>query len=100
MSKKKESDKVSIPPNNGLRTFDKGAADIMTFDLQEFLGELYRVTSGTIIIFCGQRQISDIFRFFDNKIEKDKCGGYSTAAYMAEVKPCTREWKVHLPLRR
>ena len=38
--------------SNGLRTLDKEAADVMTFDMQEFLTELYRVTKGTIIVFC------------------------------------------------
>lgn len=37
--------------SNGLRTLDKENADIMTFDMKEFLNEVYRVTSGTAIIF-------------------------------------------------
>ena len=39
--------------SNGLRNLSKGEADIMTFNLEEFLSEVYRVTKGTIIIFCG-----------------------------------------------
>ena len=57
---------------NGLRVFDKGVADVMTFDLNDFLEEIYRVTSSTIIIFCGQMQVSDIISFFQEKIKKDK----------------------------
>lgn len=56
--------------SNGLRTLDKENADIMTFDLQEFLPELFRVTSGTIIIFCGKEQLSEIHKFFSEKQKK------------------------------
>lgn len=50
--------------SNGLRNLDKGKADILTFDLQKFLNELYRITKGTIIIFCGVNQVSEIFNYF------------------------------------
>jgi len=50
-----------------LRKIDKGNADIITFNLQEFLNECYRVCSGTIYIFCGKEQISEIFTYFSNK---------------------------------
>lgn len=53
--------------DNGLRSLDKSKADIMTFDLGTFLNELYRITSGTIIIFCGQHQLSEIKNFFQDK---------------------------------
>ena len=56
--------------SNGLRTLDKENADIMTFDLQEFLPELFRVTSGTIIIFCGKEQLSEIHKLFSEKQKK------------------------------
>lgn len=59
--------------SNGLRNLDKGKADILTFDLQVFLNEIYRVTSGTIIIFCGINQLSDIYNFFAEK-QKAKQG--------------------------
>ena len=58
--------------SNGLRTLDKEAADVMTFDMQEFLTELYRVTKGTIIIFCGKEQLSEIHKFFSDKQKKNK----------------------------
>ena len=51
--------------SNGLRNLDKGKADVLTFDLRSFLDEVYRVTKGTIIIFCGQNQLSEIFNYFD-----------------------------------
>lgn len=44
--------------DNGLRNLDKENADIMTFELKDFLPEVYRITSGTIIIFCSKEQIS------------------------------------------
>ena len=44
-----------------------GAADEMTFNLEEFLEEVYRVTSNSICIFCGREQFSDIFKWFKNK---------------------------------
>jgi len=45
----------------GIRVIKKGDADILTFDLDIFLQEVYRVTKGTIIIFCGQNQVSPIY---------------------------------------
>lgn len=58
--------------DNGLRSLDKDKADVMTFDLNEFLEQVYRVTSGTIIIWCGKEQVSDIHSFFANKQAKGK----------------------------
>ena len=58
--------------SNGLRKLDKEKADILTFDLQLFLDELYRVCSGTIIVFCGQGQFSNIQVYFDEKQKKNK----------------------------
>lgn len=53
--------------SNGLRVLDKSKADIITFNLNEFLEEVYRVTKGTIIIFCGKNQLSKIFDYFKVK---------------------------------
>lgn len=58
--------------SNGLRTLNKEAADVMTFDIQEFLTEVYRVTKGTIIIFCGKEQLSEIHKFFSDKQKRNK----------------------------
>lgn len=53
--------------SNGLRKLDKETADVMTFVLDDFLKEVYRVCRGTLIIFCGQGQFSTIQMFFDSK---------------------------------
>ena len=58
--------------DNGLRNLNKENADIETFNLQEFLREIYRVTKGTIIVFCGQHQFSEIKNFFQEKQDKNK----------------------------
>ena len=50
--------------SNGLRNLDKENADILTFDLQEFLEQVYRVTKNSIVIFCAKEQFSFIFEFF------------------------------------
>ncbi len=56
--------------SNGLRNLDKGNADIETFDLDAFLERVYRVTKGTIIIFCGVNQVSQIYNYFALKQAK------------------------------
>lgn len=50
-----------------LRKIDKGKADELTFELEEFLSECYRVCKGSIYIFCGIEQISSVFSYFKNK---------------------------------
>lgn len=50
--------------SNGLRNFDKNDADVLTFDLDTFLKEVYRVTQNSICIFCGKEQFSTIYAFF------------------------------------
>ena len=52
--------------SNGLRKLDKGKADVITFDIHEFLKEVDRICSGTIIIFCAKNQLSDVFKYFEN----------------------------------
>jgi site-specific DNA-methyltransferase (adenine-specific) len=55
--------------SNGIRNFDKGSADVLTFDLQAFLTECIRVCRGSFYIFCGKEQVSEIFkRFADEKL--------------------------------
>lgn len=53
--------------SNGLRNLDKESADILTFNLQDFLNKVYEVTKSTIIIFCGKEQLSEIHKFFSDK---------------------------------
>lgn len=48
----------------GIRKIKKDDADILTFELHEFLDEIYRVTQGTMIIFCARGQISEINNHF------------------------------------
>ena len=47
--------------SGGLRNLDKGSADVITFDLHDFLHELLRITKNSLCIFCGRRQFSDIY---------------------------------------
>lgn len=58
--------------SNGLRNLDKQQADIETFNLEDFLKEVDRVTSGTVIIFCGKEQLSEIHKYFSDKQKKNK----------------------------
>lgn len=56
--------------NNGLSQMkgsDKGAADEVTFNLEEFLPLVDKVASDNIIIFCGKGQFSTIYNYFANK---------------------------------
>lgn len=52
--------------SGGLRTLDFGKADEVTFDLKEFLDEVYDI-SDVFTIFCGHEQFSYIFSFFAEK---------------------------------
>lgn len=44
--------------SNGLRVINKGAADILEFDLKDFLAELNRICRGSIYVFCASEQVS------------------------------------------
>lgn len=50
--------------SNGLRNLDKGKADILTFNLEKFLNEVYRVSKNSITIFCSKEQFSFIYDWF------------------------------------
>jgi len=52
--------------DNGLRKLDKERADILTFNLHDFLSEVYRITKNNICIFCGREQFSEIYKFFSS----------------------------------
>lgn len=47
-----------------LRKLDKGNADIETFELNQFLKQISRVSNGSIFLFCGYQQLSEIFTYF------------------------------------
>lgn len=53
--------------SNGIRNLDKGIADVVTFDLTKALNECFRVSKGSIYIFCGTEQVSQIREYFANK---------------------------------
>lgn len=53
--------------HNDLRNIDKGIADDKTFELEDFLEQVDRITSGTFCIWCGIEQMPVIYRFFKNK---------------------------------
>ena len=49
---------------SGLRKLKKGNADEVNFDMQDLLSQLDRVCKGSIYIFCGIEQVSEIRKFF------------------------------------
>lgn len=49
--------------SGGLRKLDKEQADELTFDLDEFLKQAWRVTRGHFFINCGEEQFSTIRKF-------------------------------------
>ena len=57
--------------DNGLRSLDKGKADDKTFDLIPFLESVYRVTKGSMCVFCGKEQFSVIFNWFNKEHGKE-----------------------------
>ena len=59
--------------SNGIRNFNKGAADILTFNLLEFCEEVYRITKNSICIFCGKGQFSFIYDYFAQKHGTTRC---------------------------
>ena len=54
-----------------MRLLDKQNADILTFDLQQYLQCVDKVIKDNFVIFCGNGQIIEIFNFFTGK-------GYTT----------------------
>jgi DNA modification methylase len=46
--------------SNGLRNLDKAAADIVTFDIHELTKTLCAKTKGSVYMFCGTEQVSEI----------------------------------------
>lgn len=52
--------------SNGIRKIDKETADVLTFDIQEWLNLIYS-KADIFIIFCGKNQMSEIFTWFNDK---------------------------------
>ena len=46
--------------HSGLRKINKGVADVVTFEINDLITELTRVCKGSIYIFCGIGQISQL----------------------------------------
>lgn len=44
----------------GMRELNKGAADAVTFSVEPFIREIDRVVTGSVYVFCGFEQISEI----------------------------------------
>ena len=44
----------------GIREYNKGKADVLTFDLQSFIDHTARVTKGSIYVFCSTEQVSQL----------------------------------------
>lgn len=59
--------------SNGLRVLDKGVADVETFPLEAFLRECDRVCRGSIYVFCGTLQVSQILRFLRERRMSTRC---------------------------
>jgi len=57
--------------SNGLRTIDKGKADLINFEIQPFLEHIYNCFD-ICVIFCGHGQFSEIFTYFNEKQLKGK----------------------------
>ena len=55
--------------SNNIRSFDKGSADRLTFNLAEFLDNVYKIARSGLIIFCSKEQLSTIHGYFHKKQE-------------------------------
>lgn len=51
----------------GLRSLDYGVADVVEFDMDTMLDELWRVCKGSFYIFCGLSQVSTLINYFQSK---------------------------------
>lgn len=58
---------VNRAKESGLRKLKKGNADIETFELSELLPRIENICNGSIYIFCGIEQVSEIRKFFREK---------------------------------
>jgi DNA modification methylase len=46
--------------SNGLRNLNKGIADIFNLSIKQIIKEFVRIAKGSIYIFCGTEQVSEI----------------------------------------
>lgn len=59
-------------PTNGIRTFDKGKANVLTFNLHDYLELVWEKVKSTFIIFCGEEQLSEIYQYFLDRQNEGK----------------------------
>ena len=52
--------------SNGIRIIDKSQADVLTFNIKEWLKTIYD-KADIFIIFCGKNQMSEIFTWFNER---------------------------------
>lgn len=55
--------------DGGLRKLDKGDADIINFEVIDFLEHIYD-SADIFVIFCGNEQYSEIYNWFNEKSKK------------------------------
>tara|TARA_B100000700_G_C15061622_1_gene866302 strand:+ start:8400 stop:8726 length:327 start_codon:yes stop_codon:yes gene_type:complete len=53
--------------SNGLRNFDKKEADLLSFDLSEFIKQITKSTKKYIFIFCGSEQVSVLVKLLEKE---------------------------------
>ena len=59
--------------SNGLRTIKKEYADEIGFSIDGICSEIYRISRGGALVFCGKEQFSDVFRFFEEMSGTVRC---------------------------
>ena len=55
--------------SNGLRNLDKGKADVLTFNLLNFLNEVYRVTKTVFVFFAARNNLVTYINFLQKRKE-------------------------------
>ncbi len=69
-------DEVNKKKQSTLRNINKGLADIKTFELDVFIIECVRITKGSIYIFCGFLQISELQKLLQKNGLSTRLGIY------------------------
>ena len=60
-------------PSNGIRNFDKGVADVISFNLGSAIKEAVRVCSGSFYFFCSTEQVSEIRSILASEMSTRLC---------------------------
>lgn len=53
--------------SNGLRELDRGCADVIDISLDDLVNEMDRLCKGSMYIFCGIKQVSDLTTYLQEK---------------------------------